>query len=136
MVSVTTVLGLVSADARWKLFCAKLDLNESASLLVRRLYSAVNCRINSNPFALCTSAFTCKSEVTRFTPSEYAFIRVDVRAWLLKALLRMAMRRLLRALCTFVSPFHARTEGHLHACSISAPNSKEACIAQAVKSPT
>ena len=74
--------------------------------------------------------------VTRFTPSEYAFMRVDVRAWLLKALLRMAMRRLLRALCTFVSPFHARTEGHLHACSISAPNSKEACIAQAVKSPT
>ena len=80
-------------------------------------YSMVSCLISSNPFEVCTSGFTPTSELNRLTPSEYALIKVTVLGCALSALLRIAMSRLLLALCALLGPF--RTGG---ACSVSAPN--------------
>ena len=134
IVSVTMVLALVSLPCSAKDFPAKAVLKLSASLRVLMLYSRVSCLTNSKPFEVCSSVFTPTSALHRLIPSLNALISVKVLGWLAKALLSMAISRRLRALWFTFSWCQLSGSGHLHACSISLPNSRLACIAPAVKS--
>ena len=67
--------------------------------------------------------------------SENALIRVAVRAWLAKVFLIIANNRIdLDLYCIVISP-QVRGPGHREECSISFPNSKDACMAHATNSP-
>ena len=134
MVSVTTVLAEVSLPCRLNDFPANAVRKLSASLLVLMLYSRVSCLTNSKPLDACSSVFTPTSALHRLIPSLNALIKVKVRGWLPKALRNMAKSLLLLALWGVVKLFQCKGSGHLHACSISLPNSRLACMAHAVRS--
>ena len=134
IVSVTIVLALVSFPCSAKDFPASAVLKLSASLLVLMLHSRVSCLTSSKPFEACNSAFTPTSALHKLIPSLNALINVKVLGWFPNALLKIASNLLLLARCGTANWFQCNGSGHLQACSISLPNSRLACIAQAVKS--